>query len=42
MVPHDSSFDLTTNSLMKKLVKLLNLQDEKWTEEQKLLLNQRV
>ena len=42
MVLQDSSFNLTTNSLMKKLAKLLNLREFKWTEEQKLLLNQRV
>ena len=42
MVLHDSSFNLTPNSLMKKLAKLLNLQEEKWTKEKKLLLNQRV
>ena len=41
-VLQDSSFNLTTNSLMKKLAKLLNLREDKWTEEQKLLLNQRV
>ena len=42
MVPHNSSFNLIPNSLMKKLAKLLNLREDKWTEEQKLLLNQSV
>ena len=31
MVLHDSSFNLTPNSLMKKLAKLLNLREDKWT-----------
>ena len=42
MVLYDSSFNLIPNSLMKKLAKLLNLQEDKWTEKQKLQLNQRV
>ena len=42
MVLPDSSFNLTPNNLMKKLAKLLNLREDKWTEQQKLLLNQRV
>ena len=42
MVLHHSSFNLTPNSLMKKLTKLLNLREEQKTEGQKLLLNQRV